>query len=70
MICESLFLFSQKKQPQHHLLIILKTITIMDYVVSIGISKMPKIPDKSTFHFFMNQAFRKDISTRKFNPAL
>jgi hypothetical protein len=42
----------------------------MDYVVSIGISKMPKIPDKSTFHFFMNQAFRKDISTRKFNPAL
>ena len=42
----------------------------MDYVVSIGISKMPKIPDKSNFHFFLNQAFRKNIPIRKFNPSL
>lgn len=31
----------------------------MDYVLAIGISKMPKIPDKSNFHFFLNKVFRK-----------
>ena len=42
----------------------------MDYVLSIGISKIPKIPDKSNFHFFLNLTFKENISTTEFNPTL
>jgi len=56
--CQLSFYFLQK-QSQHFVLIISKTITIMDNVLAIGISKMPKIPDRTSFHFFLNQAFGK-----------
>lgn len=42
----------------------------MDYVLSIGISKMPKIPDKSNIHFFLSLTLKKNIPTTEFNPTL
>lgn len=33
----------------------------MDYVLSIGIRKMPKIPDKFNSHFSLNQTFKENI---------
>lgn len=46
-----------------------KTISLMDNVLSNGISKMPKIPDKNNFHFFLNMKFRK-CSHQKFNQII
>lgn len=37
-----------------------KTISLMDNVLSNGISKMPKIPDKNNLYFFPNTILRKN----------
>ncbi len=37
----------------------------MDFLFSIGIKKMPKIPDKNNFDYFLSKNFLHFLSQRK-----
>jgi hypothetical protein len=45
----------------------IKTIAIMDYLLSKGITKMSKIPDKNNYQYSFNQTFKSIDFSKTYN---